>query len=59
MGTKGRGAAGFSGMGGSLGFVDRQRDVSFGYTMNQLRLESYGNPTTAAALLEALERCVA
>lgn len=51
-------AAGFSGMGGSLGFVDRTRDIAFGYTMNQLRLESYGNPVTAAALLEVLETCI-
>lgn len=52
------GAAGFSGMGGCLGFVDRDRDVAFGYAMNQLRLESYGNPRTAAALLEALDGCL-
>jgi CubicO group peptidase (beta-lactamase class C family) len=45
---------GFSGMGGSVGFADLDAGLSFGYTMNQLRLESYGNVSTAAALVDAV-----
>ncbi|MEV0590492.1 serine hydrolase domain-containing protein [Nonomuraea cavernae] len=51
-------AAGFSGMGGALGFADRSRAVTFGYAMNQIRLETYGNVSTVAALLDALDQCV-
>jgi CubicO group peptidase (beta-lactamase class C family) len=46
---------GFSGLGGSLGFADRRSGIAFGYAMNQLRLESYGNVSTATALLDALD----
>jgi CubicO group peptidase (beta-lactamase class C family) len=49
---------GFSGMGGSLGFADRTAGVSFGYAMNQMRLESYGNASTCADLLDALWTCL-
>ena len=50
----GRSSVGFSGMGGSVGFADLDAGLSFGYAMNQLRLESYGNVMTAADLVEAV-----
>lgn len=50
----GRNTVGFSGMGGSVGFADLDAGLAFGYTMNQLRLESYGNVSTAAALVDAV-----
>lgn len=52
------GGAGFSGMGGALGFADQETGVSFGYAMNQLRLETYGNVSTCADLLDALHGCL-
>lgn len=50
----GRNTVGFSGMGGSVGFADLDAGLSFGYAMNQLRLESYGNVSTAAALVDTV-----
>lgn len=52
------GGAGFSGMGGALGFADRATGISFGYAMNQMRIESYGNVSTCAELLKALHGCL-
>jgi CubicO group peptidase (beta-lactamase class C family) len=53
----GEGSFGHYGMGGSVGFADRQLDFSFAYVMNQM-LPSGGVDPRPAALVEALKGCL-
>ena len=53
----GQGSFGHYGMGGSVGFADRERDFSFAYVMNQM-LPSGGIDPRPAALVQALLSCL-
>jgi CubicO group peptidase (beta-lactamase class C family) len=53
----GEGSFGHYGMGGSVGFADRERDFSFAYVMNQM-LPSGGIDPRPAALVQALLSCI-
>jgi CubicO group peptidase (beta-lactamase class C family) len=53
----GEGSFGHYGMGGSVGFADRERDFSFAYVMNQM-LPSGGIDPRPAALVQALLSCL-
>lgn len=48
---------GHYGAGGSVGFADPDRGVSFGYVMNQMHFGLAGDPRTAA-LIAAVDACV-
>lgn len=50
----GDGSFGHSGLGGSLGCVSPERELSFGYTMNQCRADADGDPRTKALLAATL-----
>jgi CubicO group peptidase (beta-lactamase class C family) len=53
----GEGSFGHYGMGGSVGFADRELGFSFAYVMNQM-LPSGGVDTRPAALVDALRSCL-
>jgi CubicO group peptidase (beta-lactamase class C family) len=53
----GEGSFGHYGMGGSVGFADRERNFSFAYVMNQM-LPSGGIDPRPAALVQALLSCL-
>jgi CubicO group peptidase (beta-lactamase class C family) len=52
-----RHAVGHAGAGGSLSFADPDRNVGFGYVMNDLRFDQSGDPRSEE-LVRALYRCL-
>ena len=50
-------AFGHSGAGGSLGMADVERQIGFGYVMNQMQQNLSGDPRTMA-LVQAVNACV-
>jgi CubicO group peptidase (beta-lactamase class C family) len=53
----GEASFGHYGSGGSVGFADKNLEISFGYVMNQMR-PAYGPDPRTSGLVEALLSCL-